>query len=102
VTEHLPPISSPNFLTGTCNARERQITSERGDIGGHITALGHEPHNYASVYIGVDDVQAYLDKAISLGGMALLPVITIPSGQFSCFAELDGNIIGLFKDKPAG
>jgi predicted enzyme related to lactoylglutathione lyase len=45
----------------------------------------------------VDDVQAYLDKAVSLGGKALLPVITIPQGQFSWFADPDGNTIGLFK-----
>jgi uncharacterized protein len=54
-----------------------------GEIGGHITALGHQPHNYVTVYIGVDDVQAYLDKAVALGGRALAPVITLPTGQFS-------------------
>jgi predicted enzyme related to lactoylglutathione lyase len=66
-------------------------------INGHITALGHEPHNYVTVYIEVDDVQAYLDKAVTLGGKALLPVITIPTGQFSWFADPDGNTIGLWK-----
>ena len=69
-----------------------------GEISGHITALGHEPHNYVTVYIGVDDVQAYLDKAVALGGKALLPVITIPHGQFSWFADPEGNVVGLFKD----
>ena len=43
---------------------------------GHITSLGHEPHNYVTVYVEVDDVQAYLDKAVALGGKAILPVIT--------------------------
>jgi uncharacterized protein len=69
-------------------------------INGHITALGHEPNNYVTVYILVDDVQAYLDKAVSLGGKALLPVITLPKGQFSWFADPDGNTIGLFKATP--
>ncbi len=66
-------------------------------INGHITSLGHEPHNYVTVYIEVDDVQAYLDKAVALGGKALLPVITIPQGQFSWFADPDGNTTGLWK-----
>jgi predicted enzyme related to lactoylglutathione lyase len=66
-------------------------------INGHFTSLGHEPHNYVTVYVEVDDVQAYLDKAVALGGKALLPVITIPQGQFSWFADPDGNTIGLWK-----
>ena len=66
-------------------------------INGHITALGHEPHNYVTVYIEVDDVQSYLDKATALGGKALTPVITLPQGQFSWFSDPDGNIIGLWK-----
>jgi len=66
-------------------------------INGHITSLGHEPHNYVTVYISVDDVQAYLDKAVALGGKALMPVITIPEGQFSWFSDPDGNVIGLWK-----
>ncbi len=62
-------------------------TGAGSGIGGHITALGHEPHNYVTVYIEVDDVQAYLDKAVALGGKALLPVIPIPQGQFSWFSD---------------
>jgi len=72
-------------------------TANGGGINGHITALGHDPQNYVTVYVDVDDVQSYLDKAIELGGKALLPVITIPQGQFSWFADPDGNIIGLWK-----
>ncbi len=66
-------------------------------ISGHITSLGHEPHHYVTVYIEVDDVQAYLDKAVALGGKALLPVIPIPQGEFSWFSDPDGNTIGLMK-----
>lgn len=68
------------------------------DVGGHITALGHEPHNYVTFYIGVDDVQAYLDKAVALGGKALTPIVKIPSGEFSWFTDPEGNMIGLYKD----
>lgn len=72
-------------------------TGTGSGINGHITSLGHEPHNYVTVYIEVDDVQAYLDRAVALGGKALLPIITIPQGQFSWFSDPDGNIIGLWK-----
>lgn len=70
-------------------------------INGHITSLGHEPHNYVTMYIEVDDVQAYLDKAVTLGGKALLPVIPIPQGQFSWFSDPDGNTIGLIRTTKA-
>ena len=67
-------------------------------IGGHISALGHEPHNYVTFYVAVDDVQAYLDTATALGGKALLPGIQLPTGEFSWLSDPEGKIIGLFKE----
>ncbi len=67
-------------------------------IQGHITALGHEPHNYVTFYVQMDDLQAYLDKANRLGGKTLVPPVEIPGqGSFAWLADLDGNIIGLWK-----
>lgn len=37
-------------------------------IGGHINCLGHEPHQYVTVYALVDDLQKTLDHAAKLGG----------------------------------
>ncbi len=68
-------------------------------IGGHITALGHEPHNYVTVYVQVDDVQKHLDKAQSLGGKTLVPPVEIPAGTFAWFADPEGTTIGLWKPK---
>ncbi len=68
-------------------------------IQGHITSLGHEPHQYTIFYVQVDDVQAYLDKAAALGGKALVPPVEIPTGTFAWFADVGGNTIGLFKPK---
>ena len=76
-------------------------TASASGIHGHITSLGHEPHQYTIFYVEVDDVQAYLDRAVALGGKALLPVIPIPQGQFSWFADPDGNTIGLIKSANA-
>jgi len=72
---------------------------DTGGIGGHISALGHEPHHYTIFYVQVEDVQAYLDKAGSLGGKMLVPPVEIPSGTFAWFADPEGNTIGLFKPK---
>jgi uncharacterized protein len=69
------------------------------DIGGHISTLGHEPHNYTIFYVQVDDVKAYLEKATSLGGKMLVPPVEIPSGTFAWFADPEGNTIGLFHGK---
>jgi predicted enzyme related to lactoylglutathione lyase len=74
-------------------------TGSASGIHGHITALGHEPFHYVTVYVEVDDVQAYLAKAQSLGGRTLVPPVEIPEGTFAWFADVDGNTIGLWKPK---
>ena len=71
--------------------------SEEG-IAGHITELGHEPHNYVTIYVQVNDIQEYLDKAESLGGKTAIPPNEVPGmGHFAWFSDPDGNIIGLWK-----
>jgi hypothetical protein len=48
-------------------------------------------------YVEVEDVQAYLDKAVSLGGKMVVPPVKIPAGTFAWFSDPDGNTIGLLK-----
>lgn len=64
---------------------------------GHITELGHEPHHYTIIYVGVDDVQGYIDKAAKLGGKMLVPPIPIPTGTFAWIQDPAGNTVGLWK-----
>ena len=66
-------------------------------IPGHMTSLGHEPEHYTMFYVEVDDVQACLDKAASLGGKTVVPPVKIPTGTFAWFSDIDGNMIGLLK-----
>jgi uncharacterized protein len=66
-------------------------------IAGHITSLGHEPHNYTIFYVEVDDVAAYLKKAESLGGKTIVQPVPIPTGTFAWFTDLEGNTIGLWQ-----
>ncbi|MBI1763496.1 MAG: VOC family protein [Acidobacteria bacterium] len=74
-------------------------TGGTGGINGHITALGHEPHNYVTVYVQVDDIQAHLDKAKALGGKVLVPPVPIPTGKFAWLSDPEGNLIGLLQPK---
>jgi uncharacterized protein len=76
-------------------------TGSTAGIQGHINSLGHEPHNYVLVYVQVDDLKAYIDKAAKLGGKMLVPPTDVPGmGQFAWLADPEGNIVGLWK--PAG
>lgn len=68
-------------------------------ITGHITSLGHEPHHYVTVYVQVDDLQTYIDKAVALGGTMIVPPVPIPTGTFAWIGDPDGNIIGLMQPK---
>jgi uncharacterized protein len=74
-------------------------TGSSEGIQGHITALGQEPYNYVTFYAQVDNLEAYLDKASSLGGKTLVPPVDIGYGSFAWVGDPDGNVIGLWKPK---
>jgi hypothetical protein len=68
-----------------------------GIDGGIFPTRGDMPANL-TFYIQVDDLQASLDKAVKLGGKALVPPTPIPNiGAFAMFSDPEGNAIGLFK-----
>jgi predicted enzyme related to lactoylglutathione lyase len=67
-------------------------------IGGHINSLGHEPHNYVTVYAQVDDLEKSLKKVAQLGGKTIVPPTEVPGmGHFAWFADPEGNTVGLWK-----
>jgi predicted enzyme related to lactoylglutathione lyase len=52
-------------------------------------------------YVGVDDLQSYLDRVEGMGGRVVKPVTEIPGMvTFALFADPEGNIIGLLKNMP--
>ena len=53
------------------------------EVGGHIGALGHEPHNYTMFYVGVDNIESTLAEAVKNGGTKLVGPIPIPGGRFA-------------------
>ena len=74
-------------------------STEGGIAGGIIQTSGEMPPNYLMVYVTVDDLQACLDRAESLGGETVVPPWEMPGGmgQIAVFRDPDGNTIGLHK-----
>jgi predicted enzyme related to lactoylglutathione lyase len=71
---------------------------QTGGIDGGIFGAGNDTPPYVTFYVQVDDLQAYLEKAESLGGKTMVPPTPIPGhGSFALFRDPDGNTIGLFK-----
>lgn len=73
-------------------------TGDARGIGGHIVELAPEWGNYLTVYVEVEDLEAYLKKAGELGGRTLVPPVTLPGqGSFAWLAAPEGNIVGIWK-----
>jgi uncharacterized protein len=70
-------------------------TGVNGGIGKSSTG---EP--WSTFYVEVADPQATLDKAVSLGGEIVMPVIELPVVTLAMFNDPDGLLIGLFKAQP--
>ncbi|MDO8612544.1 MAG: VOC family protein [Dehalococcoidia bacterium] len=74
-------------------------TGGEGGINGGIFQAQGETPPYLTFYVQVDDLQAYLDKAQSLGGKTIVPPTPIPNvGAFAMVHDPEGNLVGLFKD----
>ncbi len=72
------------------------LDNEGKDIGGGI-GEGIQ----VTVYIEVDDPQAYLDEAVKAGATILMPVTKIMEGTtIALFADPDGNVTGLLEAQP--
>ena len=70
--------------------------SEEGINGGIGPSCG-EPSRVI-FYVQVEDLQAYLDKAESLGGKTVMPPTEIPDVvTIAIFSDPEGNTIGLVK-----
>lgn len=78
---------------------------ETGGEGGINGGIMQSPHGMPSVtlYVHVDDVQAYLDKATGLGGTVSTPPSDMEGiGTIAHFTDPDGNLVGLYKPAENG
>jgi uncharacterized protein len=78
-------------------SREDNLSPEGIGIGGGI---GRSPEGYdghVTFYVGVDDVEAALSKAESLGGTRMMgPETIMGSMVLGMFQDPEGHTIGLF------
>jgi len=90
---------STMFEWTTQDAPNMTAIKTGGDVGGHISSLGHEPHNYTIFYVMVDDVSAALSKAESLGGKKIVGPVPLPNGGvFGWFSDPEGNTMGVYAE----
>ena len=74
------------------------VEAAEGGIGGGV---GPTPDGEGRVtfYVQVEDLQAYLDKAQSLGGKTIMPPMDVPGGPaIAMLADPEGHVIGLLKE----
>jgi len=70
----------------------------KGSIGGGISAAEPGMPSYVTFYVQVDDTDAYLKKAESMGGKTIVPTTEIPNMvTFALFQDPEGNMVGLVK-----
>ena len=74
---------------------EAEATAVSGGIG---TTQGPDDPTGVTVYMRVDDVQSYVDKAEKLGGSLVAPPMDLPGdyGRIAVVADPDGNPVGLW------
>lgn len=74
------------------------VDASDAGIGGGI-GKAESGNGHVTFYVGVDDPQAYLDKAESLGGKTVMPVTEIPDMvTFALLADPEGNMVGVVKN----
>jgi uncharacterized protein len=84
-------LSPPAPEMGMYSMLENDGQGINGGIG--------EGDSRVTIYIEVDDPQAYLDKVNRAGGKTVVPVTEIPGAgvTFAQFADPSGQVIGLLK-----
>ncbi|GAA5077004.1 hypothetical protein HNP84_003630 [Thermocatellispora tengchongensis] len=74
------------------------VAAAEGGIPGGIGTAGEGAAKGVTIVVGVDDVQAHLDKAEALGGKTVVPPYDIEGiGTLAEFTDTQGNRIQLWK-----
>ena len=71
--------------------------TEKG-INGGIWPAPPEGHSMVQLFVAVDDVGAYLDKATGFGANVIIPLQKLPDGdEMAVILDPEGIPFGLFK-----
>lgn len=74
-------------------------TGSKGIDGGIAKSM--QGTSYVTIYVEVDDLQKFLDRAIQNGGQIVIPPTEIPGAvTFAQFTDPEGHLIGLVKRRP--
>jgi hypothetical protein len=66
-------------------------------IGGGV-GPSQDGKSFVTLYVNTDDLQASLDKAVSLGGTKVMDPMDVPGGpSIAMFTDPQGNVVGLVK-----
>ena len=67
-------------------------------VGGGIGPSSDDDKPGVRIYMRVDDLDGYLERAGKLGGTTVVPPMDLPSGygRIAVFADPDGNTVGLW------
>ncbi len=77
-------------------------TEVKMGINGGIGQLDADKTPFVTFYVQVEDPQAYLDKAVTLGAKVVVPLTVIPDMvTYALFSDLDGCIVGIVKGPQA-
>jgi uncharacterized protein len=67
------------------------------EVGGGVGPAPEGQPGHAMFYVGVEDVEAALQKAESLGGSRVFGPMDVPEGPtIAHFADPEGSVVGLF------
>lgn len=75
-----------------------ETSDDPSALGGGIGPSTGEGDTGIKIYVQVDDLDAYLEKATQLGGSRIVEPTELPEGfgSFAVFADPDGNHVGLW------
>jgi predicted enzyme related to lactoylglutathione lyase len=73
---------------------ENNMVTEKGAINGGLFPRGIEAKSPILV-VGVDSIDATIQRVIAQGGKLVTPKQPIPNGHYARVADSEGNIIGI-------
>jgi uncharacterized protein len=77
------------------------VEATDGGIPGGVGAAPEGHSGHVTFYVQVDDIDASLEKAESLGGKRTMGPMELPSGlRIALFADPEGHEIGLMTRQP--